>query len=590
MNLSKAQSILKKPRSKHLIKKGKEYESRLRIYTEPLEKEDLHKEIAWKRFDDFLKSVLSEKKHKRIKDFIRYPLSAVDISESTLTDIYKVFDASNAYFNFETGKEKDTRLEEAVSRLNIVEFIKQNGKCVLKNKPNTFVVLDKNDKGEEYFLTIDNDRVWDFCFDENGELEFIAFVHSIKKNEKDEEEIYISFYCEEYYRVFQKKEDNYLLVEGKEIAHKLKTVPARMFMTDEVSTNDVFNKRIPLTSVLSKLEEWQIFDIYQFYVNHYGPFPIIERAEEKCSVEGCVSGVIPKTEDYYEDEVRRSRTIFNKCPACGDKSLIGPGTVVEIPAKNDKDDPDGAGILKMISPSVDNLKYIQDKQNSVEDYIYLKTVGANSVLDTEAVNKLQVKGSFETKKGILMKLKPNFDNLYKWMIEVLSKSIHGANAQIIVHADFGTEFHLTTEEEIQKRYSTAKSNGMPDVEVDTIYMQLIDTKYRSNPELTERMWLIKMLDACPHDNFDMKTKKLSAGVISEAEFHISTRILSFVERFELENTDLVSFGKSLPLRDKLKKILTEFKSYANEYISTKQAQGSTETGGEPGGGANPAGN
>lgn len=115
----------------------------------------------------------------------------------------------------------------------------------------------------------------------------------------------------------------------KKSEHKLGECPARMFISDEVSCNDPFNKRIPLTSVLSKLEEWQIFDIYQFYVNHYGPFPIIERAEENCSI-GCVSGFIPKTEEYFEDDVRRSRTIFNKCPACADDPLIGPGTVVTI--------------------------------------------------------------------------------------------------------------------------------------------------------------------------------------------------------------------------------------------------------------------
>lgn len=582
MKLSQAVEILKKPKSKSLIAKGKVYESRLRMYTEPLEEEDLKKELAWKRFDTFLKNVLSEKKHKRIKDFIRYPLTAVDISESTLTDIYKVFDASNAYFNYETDKEKEVKLEASIEMLNIIEFIKFNGKQVLKNKPNTFVVLDKDDKGEEYFLTIDNDRIEDFSFNENGDVEYIVFCHSETKNDKDEIETRFSIYCDEYYRVFLKKGDTF--VNETENPHNIGQCPARMFMSDEVSTNDPFNKRVPLTSVLSKIEEWQIFDIYQFYVNHYGPFPIIERAEENCSVEGCTSGVIPKEETYYEDEILRSRTIFSKCPSCSDKSMIGPGTIVEIPATHDKDDPNGAGILKMISPSVENLKYIQDKQNAVEDYIYLKTVGANTLLDSEAVNKLQVKGSFETRKGVLMKLKPNLDNLYKWMITILAKSINGKASNIFVHADFGTEFHLTTEEEIQKRYSTAKSNGMPEVEIDTIYMQLIETKYKSNPLMTERMWIIKMLDSCPHDNFDMKSKKYQAGLISEEEYHISSRILSFVERFEVENTDLVSFGKLLPLREKLSKILIEFKNYANEYISTKPPQGSTEPSEQLGGG------
>ena len=587
MKLSDVKEILKKPINSALIAKGKLYESRLRMYTEPLDKDYLHKEPAWDAFDKFMATVLSEKKHKRVSDFIRYPLNSVDIAESTLTDIYKVFDASNSYFGYETGTENEENFQQTINDIDIVNFIKKNGKIVLKNKPNTFVVLDRNEEGEEYFLTIENNRLYDCGFCEDNKVDYIAFTHSYGLNEKGEKVEFIAFYCDEYYRVFLKTEDDFLLVEGKEIEHKLGECPARMFISDEVSCNDPFNKRIPLTSVLSKLEEWQIFDIYQFYVNHYGPFPIIERAEENCSIEGCVSGFIPKTEEYFEDEVRRSRTIFNKCPSCADKSLIGPGTVVNIPSKLDKDTPDGAGILRMITPSIENLKYINERQNSLEDYIYLKTVGANTLLDNEAVNKLQVKGSFETKKGILMKLKPNFDNLYKWMVEILYKSQKGADAEILVFSDFGTEFHLVTEDEIQSRYSKAKTSGMPDVEVDTIYLQLIDTKYRTNPELSERMWLIKTLDPLPHDTFDQKSAKFTAGLITEVEYHISSRILSFVERFEIENTNLVVFGKSLPLREKLSKINEQFKIYANEYITAKQVIVSTKEGADVGGSGNP---
>lgn len=580
MKLSEAQNRLKQPKNKVLIAKGLEYESKLRMYTEPLFKEDLSTEIAWKRYNTFLKKVLSEKKYKRLNDFMRFPLNAVDISETTLTEIYKVFDASNSYFNIETGIEEETLLTEAVQELNIVEFIKHHGKMVLKNKPNTFVVMDRNEKGDEYFLTIDNGRLHDFCMDADGQVNYIAFLHSITKNEEGEEVKLYSFYCDEYYRVFEKRKDDYVLVEGQEFLHNYGECPAKMFMSDEVTSKDIFNKRVPLTSVLSKLEEWQTFDLYKFYTDHYGPFPVIEKVKQNCSVEGCNSGILEKEETWIEDEMTRSRTIYSECPSCKDKSMVGPGTVITLPSKSDKDDQDGSGIFRMISPDVASLEYIQKKLVNLESYIEIKTVGLDSILDKQAVNEKQVQGSFETRESVLLKIKPNFDKLYKWMVSILGKSKYGPTKQIIVHADFGSEYYLTSEEDIQKRFGMAKTNGMPDVEIDTLYSQLVETKYRSNPEMSERMNLIKTLDPMPYDNLDTKEKKFNLGLVTEQEFFISSRILNFVERFELENTDLVSFGKSLPLRVKVEKIITEFKIYADEYIASKQVQRSSQPDGQ----------
>lgn len=155
------------------------------MYTEPLDKDYLHKEPAWDAFDKFMATVLSEKKHKRVSDFIRYPLNSVDIAESTLTDIYKVFDASNSYFGYETGTENEENFQQTINDIDIVNFIKKNGKIVLKNKPNTFVVLDRNE-GEEYFLTIENNRLYDCGFCEDNKVDYIAFTHSYGLNEKGE--------------------------------------------------------------------------------------------------------------------------------------------------------------------------------------------------------------------------------------------------------------------------------------------------------------------------------------------------------------------------------------------------------------------
>lgn len=579
MNLSKAKEFLKKPKNSNLIKKGKDYQSRLRMYTEALSEEQLKKENAFTEFDKFLQKVLSEKKHSRIKDFIRYPLTSVDISESIMTEIYKVFDASNSYFNYDTGKDTEGKIDKVIRDNKVIEFIKHNGKEVLKNKPNSVVVIDKDKEKNPYLLLVENERIVDFNLTEEGKFEYISFIHSItekEENGKTIEEIRIAFYCDEFYRVFLKKDDDF--IKEIENAHKIGYCPCRFFIEDEITPNDCFSKKIPLTSVLSKLEDWQIFDIYKFYTDHYAPFPVIEKGEEKCSNDSCKGGMITVEDTYYEDDIRKTREIFKDCPVCKDKKITGPGTIISVPARLDKEDPTEAGLFRFISPDITSLKYLGEKLTELEDYIFMKSVGTNDLLDTEAVNKLQVKGSFETKKSVLLKIKPNFDNLYKWILETLNKVTNGPNSTISVACDFGTEFHLVSEEEMQKRYDNAKKIGLPEAEIDTLYMQLIDTKYKNNPDLVDRMWLIKIIDPCPYDTLDQKIRKFELGIITEQEFVLTTRLMKLVERFEIEQIDLVSYGKLLTLREKLSKIKVELTKYADEHIKTKSLQRSGSEG------------
>ena len=543
------------------------------MYTEPLFETDLKKELSWRDYVKKLKIVLSTKKFERITEFMRFPLSSVDISEEALTEIYKVFEANNSYFETKIKGKNSEKITDLENKLDIVGFIKKEGKTVLKNSPNTFVVLDKDDKGEPYFLPIRNERLYDFNI-KDGKVEYISFKHSETKNENGEIEERYSFYCDEYYRVFLKKDDEYIKeIENK---HSIGSCPARMFMTSNVTTRDIFNKRIPLTSVLTKLEEWQTFDFYKFYTDHYLPFPVIEMIEQKCSIDGCDNGVIKTETTYLVGDVEKTRDILAACPSCESRKLTGPGTTVTLPSQSDKDDPDGRGVFRMITPDTSSLEYIAKKLDSLENFIQIKTTGKSAILEKEAVNKTQVTGSFESKENILLRLKTNFDDLYKWMICTLAKSEGVKSKDILVNADFGTEHYLKSEEDIQKRFAESKKAGLPEIETATIYQQLINTKYKTNTFMQERMKIINLIDPMPYDTLDDKIKKYTQNIVTFSELIISTKLLKFVDMFELKNGDLVSFGNSLSLMSKIEKINNQFKQYSDEYNEPKQAEPSAK--------------
>lgn len=266
MKLSESQikEILSSPKLQTEIQEGKKYESRLRIFTEPKTENQIKKEVGWDEINNFLDKIFNAERSKRIKDFINFPLSSVDITESILTDLYKVFDARNTFFDFELPKNKGgEKLKKAIDEINPIKWIEKNGKEALKNKPNTIVVIDKDKDGKPYLIAVNNDRVIDCCINSDATLNYIAFVHSIEKTAEKQIKR-VSFYDDEYYRVFIEKESGYELED--EVKHKAGICPARMFINETINSKDDFNRKIPFTSTFSKIKEWQLFDILEVII------------------------------------------------------------------------------------------------------------------------------------------------------------------------------------------------------------------------------------------------------------------------------------------------------------------------------------
>ena len=84
------------------------------------------------------------------------------IFKGVLKDIYKVFDAQNSYFNVQhlnkSGKEQTTQM---LNLLNVHKWIVDKGRKVLKNKPNSIVVIDKDGEGNPFLIFVDSSRLID---------------------------------------------------------------------------------------------------------------------------------------------------------------------------------------------------------------------------------------------------------------------------------------------------------------------------------------------------------------------------------------------------------------------------------------------
>lgn len=571
--------LLKNPKQEKQIAKARRIESLLRVLTEPKEKAEAEREAGYKDWIKFIETIFSKERADRVKDFVLFPLSAVDITESILNDLYKVFDARNTFFDFETKKEDGKKLKFAIEQINPVRWIAEYGKKVLKNQPNLIVVIDKDKDGNPYLLPISTTRLIDCSVNVDGTLDYVAFTHSIEKN-GDVETKRVAFYDSEAYYVFKENDGEYTLDEELTNTHDAGVCPARMFLSDQLDSKDCFNRRIPFSSSLSKLKEWQYFDTYKFYADHYASFPVIEKVENTCEMEGCTSGILTYDHEVIIDRESTFETRTKDCPACSKKEVLGPGVLIEIPAKQTKDDPDSAGVFRMISPETSSLEYLQRKLEQIEVSIKQKTVGIDGIIAKEAINEMQMKGSFESKQNVLLKIKTNLDELYKWIVTTTAKLLNGEDVEISVNANFGTEFYLLTEAELQDRYKTGKDSGLPVEELDLIYEQIIATKYKGNPAKLGRLEIINLIDPLPHESIEQAIKKHQIGLLTDDELYMKGRLLSLIARFELEQAPLMEFGKKTELKAKIKKIKEILNKYINETKPVREHQ--EEPGQSPG--------
>ena len=561
---------VKKPLNSEEVSKGRRYESRLRLFTEIKFEETIKKEEAYIELIRSMDARLTKEKSESIKKYIQYPLSSVNITESLMSDLYKVFDAGNSFFNVEAiKKDGGEKVEEVFRNLNLNSWIERQGKRVLRNKPNTIVVVDKDEKGEPYLLAIDNDRLIDLELKQNGiDLEYITFLHSEVKGEDGTIERRVSVYDEETYYVVLKKGETYTIETSQQ--HNIGYCPARMFINEMLSSSEWFDRKIPLSSALSKLTEWQLFDTYKFYTDHYAPFPIVEMVKAKCGNEDCNNGTIELKSYYTDNGVEKHRSTYTSCPTCESNNKIGVGTVLLLDPI-EEDEKSASGMFRMISPDVSNLEYLQKKLDEIENYIKLKVVGIDNTITSTAINEKQVQGSFESRTNVLLNLKTNLDDLYVWIAKTVGKTII-KDKELHISANFGTEWYLVGEDQLQERYKNALEIGLPIEEVDMIYNQLVETKYKGNSSKISKLKIVNELNPLSYISSEQKINKLANGVISKKEFLFSERLTIFVDRFEKENGSIVEFGEEIDYSEKIKKIVEQINKYTDEYIKENETE------------------
>lgn len=564
---TQAIAYLKSKHNQALIANGLRYESRLRVITEPQFYEEIQSETAYSEMKAVVAKTLGDKADRAF-EFATYPLPVTAITKDITHDINRVFDGRDTNFDIfynstqdqKRGEKMFAELGESAPR----HFITDKGKIVLKNAPNSFIVVDKDEKGNPYPVFLYNRDVEGIEFDrvDKNKLEFIIFLHStVSANVKN-----YAFYDAESYRIIQNNNGVYSVILNN--AHDFGYCPARPFLGTCLNRKNEFNRWNPFAESLSFLIKWQLFDMYLDWSELGVVFPMTEIPKVGCKVEGCTDG-------YIEDVKEGGITDYKACPSCSSKTknLLGPGTVIEVPTARFDGELDDFGKVRFISPPTENLKVGKDLQERRLAMARLLITGFTKVMEKEAVNIEQVQAVMESARKPLLFTSSMLNDSYKWLAKTLLKGIQITAG---VHANFGTQWFLLGQAEIQKLFNDAKIMGMPESELDELFSLLVETKYKGNPELIAKIKVENELNPAPYKTIEECYKMNEKFVMSQDDLAIKANITAFIQRFERENGSIVSFGNdairnnTMKFEDKINKILTIFKTYITNEQNTGQ--------------------
>lgn len=582
-NLSIQDSIrlIKEPKNQREINRARVKRIRHKLHTEP--ETDFIEGGAHSKFLDWVQSILkAEDNFARFKQLYRPPIITNELTEAIFSEFEKVFEAKNSFEKFEfSDSELENDFKEYRKRIGDFNFWETQGFETFKNSIDNILIVDlpainaetpqPDTKPVPYYYILDIDNLIDI---ENNRREgkdpvsgkqFYYFRTEYIIFKGQGETIYV--FDDTYYREFLNVDSNPVL--KNEVPHNLGFTPARSFWTTPLNSTSKIQKRSPITNSLSQLDWYLFFSISLQYLELYAPFPIYAVYKSPCKYKeltgpkrSCVDGILIGAETGAERV---------KCPSCSNKIKVGPGNIMFIDIPRDKGDDFDLMVnpMKVIPAERTSLDYVKQAVLDKRNEIFSNCVGRGKDSENDqAQNELQIKSGFESRTSVMLKIKRNFEIIQSFALDTLARLRYGS-AYISTTINYGDEFFAKDESEEVTEYEAAVKNGLPAYELATRRQAIYETRYRNNPELLERLIIMRHLEPFPDNNItqlqDIRLKM--PELVPLKQMVIKINFNAFMDRFEREQANILQFASALTFDLKINLIRQSLEAYADEEIN-----------------------
>lgn len=581
LDLSQIKEILLKPKKRQLILKASNMQKRLRFHSET-NVDVFDASTTATAFLGWVSRFLPKDKYNIFVNLFKFPLPTTTVVEDVYRELERVFYSRNSSssYQFSNSELKEDWANYRINKLNEPDIWKTVGWNRMQVSPNSILIVDlpeiqTSNLPEPYFYWLEIDDVIDYSTPDGNAIDWIVFKQPEHR---------IAVFDELSIRIYQLNEKNEITSMVREAVHALGFCPARFFWSTHLNEKYKDIKKNPITKELSNLDWYLFFALSKQHLDLYAPYPIYSAYEADCNFENnetgdyCDGGFLRNAKGEYK--VLADGTI-ERCPCCSEKRIAGPGSFLEIPIPNQAE-----GVVDMRNPvqitTVDknSLQYNVDECVRLRNDIIVSVVGSGgTVSEKEAINETQVAANFESKTSVLNALKTNFEQAQKFVEDTICKLRYGA-AFLSSSINWGTEFYVFTTKELYEKYKTAKANGSSEAELDAISQQIIEVEYRNNPLVLQRMLILRQLEPFANKTLAEVIQLKNAGLTDEKKVLLKINFNSYIDRFERENINIVTFGSNLRMGDKINRIYKKLLDYVNEEQITTPAGAQQIAGGQ----------
>ncbi len=569
-------------------------EARAKFHTEAalgslLGGNDSYKAGAAQNFINWVKQIIDTSKHKVFEHLLPNPVSTIGVTQCIFNEVLKIFEGQDRFVGYQfVNEQQRTDFELYLKTINDEIFWKTDGMNAIKNGYNSIIIIDLPAADEDddqdvnpdiavklqprptpYYYILPIGKVYQIEIDPTErDIEWIFFEDC-----EDNKRAYIfddvNFYC------FDRNDQSQWVLTST-IPHNLGYVPAKQFWSKNLSSQSLIRKEGLITNVLGDLDKLLFKQISATHTELYAEYPIVTMYSQKCDYtdpEGnvCEGGRVKSFMKADGVAGTQMRETYITCPKCnGGVQSLGAGSIYEAPARAKNDDPDMIDAVKFVTVPTENLKWIDEKVGTIENKITYSIIGVTDEINKGvAINKDQVASQYESRQNVLMNVKNQMESNHKWVHETLAKLRYG-KAFVSCTVNYGTKFFIQTASQLVDEYLKARDAGLPSYELANQRKQIYATKYRSNPEMQQRVRILSNIEPYQDYSIAQINDLLSGG------FKFDERLLTlkldfdgYVQRFEREYVDVNTFMQYSDFSEKINVMRELILEYVDESIANQ---------------------
>lgn len=504
----------------------------------------------------------------------RFPVKTNEVLSEVYDKLSRIFEGRNPAFSYQfaTTEQRDDWEWYRQERLGEPMIWATKGWEFFQTEINSVLIVDlptEQSAGDRYpqpyFYWLPIRDIVEYEADRTtGQMKYIVF------RQKGDT---VAVIDDESYRIFKAKDD---MPDGKPIVenrHDLGYCPARFFWSEPMSLEYPDIKRSPVTKELDNLDWFLFFSISKRHLDLYGSYPIYSGYEQNCDFHNDNTG------DYCDGgflKDRKGNWLFDAnglvpCPKCHDHRITGAGSFVEVPIPIEGQ-PDLRHPVDMLTVDRESLDYNVEEEKRLRSTIITAIVGTNEEITTrDALNEQQIRANFESQSTVLNRVKKGFESAQQWVDETCCRLRYGS-LFLSASVSYGTEFYLFSTDELRDRYKKAKDSGMSESELDALHQQIIETEYRNNPQMLQRMLILSELEPYRHLTRGEVQLIYDKGIATLEDYFVKLNFADFIRRFERENMNIIEFGSAGSYERKIETIRQRLNDYAKEMLRNSKPQ------------------